>query len=245
MAAAVRAGQFVMLSIPHLRDPLLPRPFAVFDVQGKRIEVLYRTVGKGTGLLSQMREGDLLRILGPLGNGFTLPDPSVKALVLAGGIGIASVHLLLVRLLGRPSWPPTLLYGVRRHEDLIPLDRLDKERLRLRISTDDGSTGTKGTVSDLLSEVLPEKNASASGNTQAFVCGPTAMLKAVAVRMRVLGINGQFSMESRMACGYGVCQGCVLPFRDEHDPKTVRYRKVCTEGPVFSADDIGWEALPS
>jgi len=243
LAAEAHPGQFVMLSFPPANDPLLPRPFAVFNVEGKRVEILYRRVGKGTGLLSGMKTGDLLRVLGPLGNGFALPDPSVTSIVLAGGIGLASVHFLLVHLLKRQTAPTILLYGVRSHEELLPLESLDKEGLVIRIATEDGQQGVKGTVIDLLATTLDGTGNTPTGAIESFVCGPPAMLRAVAGKMRGRGIRAQFSMESRMACGYGVCQGCVIPFKGEEDPKQIRYRKVCTEGPVFAAEEICWEAM--
>jgi dihydroorotate dehydrogenase electron transfer subunit len=243
LAAEAQPGQFVMLSIPPTHDPLLPRPFAVFNVEGQSVEILYRTVGKGTGLLSGMRTGDILRVLGPLGNGFSLPGPSVTSIVVAGGIGIASVHFLLVALLKRQKVPTTLLYGARSHQEIVPLESLGKEGLLIRIATEDGRQGIKGTVIDLLSTALPRTENPATAAMESFVCGPMAMLKAVAGRMKDLGMRTQFSMESRMACGYGVCQGCVIPFKGADHPQQVKYRKVCTEGPVFAAEDVFWEAM--
>jgi dihydroorotate dehydrogenase electron transfer subunit len=243
LAAEARPGQFVMLSIPHTHDPLLPRPFAVFNVEGQRVEILFRRVGKGTGLLAGMRTGDLLRVLGPLGNGFTQPDPSVRSIVVAGGIGIASVHFLLVELVKRQTDRTTLLYGVRSREEIVPLESLEKKGLVARIATEDGQQGVKGTVMDLLPATLPQERDLSTAAFESFVCGPLAMLRAVAVRMKGLGMKAQFSMESRMACGYGVCQGCVLPFRGDEGPQQIKYRKVCTEGPVFWADEICWEAI--
>jgi dihydroorotate dehydrogenase electron transfer subunit len=243
LAAEAHPGQFVMLSIPPTHDPLLPRPFAVFNVEGQRVEILYRRVGKGTGRLSEMRTGDLLRVLGPLGNGFALPDPSVKSIVVAGGIGFASIHFLLMDLLKRQTAPTTLLYGARSKEEIVPIESLEKGGLLIRIATEDGKLGIKGTVIDLLSTALPRTEDLPTAAIESFVCGPVAMLRAVAGRMKGLGMRAQFSMESRMACGYGVCQGCVLPFKGDDDPQRVKYRKVCTEGPVFAAEEICWEAI--
>jgi dihydroorotate dehydrogenase electron transfer subunit len=240
LAAEALPGQFLMLSVPPTHDPLLPRPFAVFHVDGQRVEILYRRVGKGTGLLSGMRTGDLLRILGPLGNGFALPDPSVSSIVVAGGIGIASVHFLLVHLLIRQTAPTTLLYGARSHEEIVPLESLDKKGLVIRVATEDGQQGVKGTVIDLLSTTLPPIP---TATTESFVCGPPSMLRAVAGRMEALGMRAQFSMESRMACGYGVCQGCVVPCKGNDDPQQVKYRKVCTQGPVFPVEEIFWDGI--
>jgi dihydroorotate dehydrogenase electron transfer subunit len=224
-------------------DPLLPRPFAVFNAEGSRIEIVYKRVGKGTALLAKMRPGDVLRVLGPLGNGFTPPDGSVEALVLAGGIGIASVHFLLVQLMRGEGAPPTLLYGVGSQEELVPLEHLEKRGLVLHIATEDGKRGMKGMVSDLLPTALEQGKGLPRAGTEAFVCGPLPMLKALASRLTTLGIKSQFSLESRMACGYGVCQGCVIPFKDKEEPENVLYRKVCSDGPVFRAEDICWEAI--
>jgi len=243
LAAEAKPGQFVMLSIPPTHDPLLPRPLAVFNVDGQCVEVLYRRVGKGTGLLSGMRTGDLLRVLGPLGNGFDLPDPSVTCILLAGGIGFASLHFLLVNLLKRQTAPTTLLYGARSHRDLIPIESLDKRGLLIHVATEDGQKGVKGTAIDLLSTTLPGKGRLPATTIESFVCGPLAMLRAVALRLKGLGMRAQFSMESRMACGYGVCQGCVIPCKGEEDSKRVRYRKVCTEGPVFPGEEIFWDGI--
>ncbi len=242
LAKQALPGQFVMLSVPPLYDPLLPRPFAVFDVEGSVVKVLYRTVGKGTGQLSRTKKGDLLKVLGPLGNGFSLPDPGTTSIVVAGGIGIASVYFLLVHLLKRATAPTTLLYGVRFKQELIPLEPLEERGLLIRIATEDGRQGVQGTVAPLLQDTLDQ--GLPETDREYFVCGPLAMLRAVAGRMDGRGVRAQFSLESRMACGYGVCQGCVLPFKDDADPGQVRYRKVCTEGPVFSPDSISWEAIP-
>ena len=243
LAAESLPGQFVMLSIPPLYDPLLPRPFAVFNVEGQRVEILFRRVGKGTALLAEMKAGDMLRVLGPLGNGFTLPQPPVPSNVVAGGIGIASVHFLLVELLEGKAASTTLLYGVRSHEEIVPLDSLREKGLDVRIASEDGLEGIQGTVLDLMPASRAGKEAPPSAAGEFFVCGPPAMLRAVARRMRDLGVSAQFSMESRMACGYGVCQGCVIPFKVTENPEQIRYRKVCTEGPVFRSEDICWDAL--
>lgn len=244
LAARSRPGQFLMVSIARLDEPLLPRPFAVFNVEGPRFEILYRRVGKGTNLLSQMPAGEVLNVLGPLGNGFSLPDSSVAALVLAGGIGIASVHLLLLHLLRRGGIGRTaLLYGCRSSEEHIPLESLETKGLLIRRAAEDGKRGLKGKVTDLLPKFLDEGIVQPTADTEAFVCGPLPMLKAATGQLAEFRIRAHCSLEARMACGYGVCQGCVIPLRDEGDPKAIRYRKVCTDGPVFPGADVFWEAF--
>ncbi len=244
IAAQSRPGQFLMVSLAELDEPLLPRPFAVFNVEGPRLEILYRRVGRGTALLARMRAGEVLNVLGPLGNGFSLPEPSVAALVLAGGIGIASVHFLLLHLLRRGGTGHTiLLYGCRTREEHIPLGTLESRGLLIRRAAEDGKRGLKGKVTELLPKFRDEGIVPSTTETEAFVCGPLPMLKAAAGQLEQFRIPAQFSLEARMACGYGVCQGCVIPVGDGGDPAGLRYRKVCTEGPVFPAADVFWEAM--
>jgi dihydroorotate dehydrogenase electron transfer subunit len=172
-----------------------------------------------------------------------MPAGSVTALVVTGGIGIASVHFLLAHLLKKPSAPAILLYGVRSADEIIPLEGLERKGLLIRMATEDGKRGLKGTVVDLLSNTLGGAGAPEKKSTEAFVCGPPGMLRAAAGTLAAFGIKGHFSLESRMACGYGVCQGCVVPVRDEAAPDGIRYRKVCTDGPVFPAERICWEDI--
>ncbi len=244
LAASTRPGQFVMVSFPGLLDPLLPRPFAVFSAGGKRVEILYRRVGKGTGLLSRLRAGERIRIFGPLGNGFPLETRrGSRTLVIAGGMGIASLHLLLLRLLHARAEGPLLLYGERRTEHLIPLAELEERGLAIELALEDGKIGKQGTVVDLLKAVLEEGRAGTSST--AFVCGPPGMMREVAPRLKEAGIRGYFSLEAHMACGYGLCQGCAVPAGRGGPPgeEALGFKKVCTDGPVFAADEICWEAL--
>ncbi len=241
LSKMIKPGQFLMLGFPHLKDPLLPRPLAAFNVAGDLIEVLYQRVGKGTGLLSRMGEGELLRVFGPLGNGFSLPLDT-PSLIIVGGMGIASVHLLILELLQR-DLPPMLLYGSRTNKGLLPLEILEEKRLAIHLATEDGTRGLKGTTLDLLQHLSEQTEGFAKTYKEAFVCGPMAMLKALAGFLDDYGINSQVSLESRMACGYGVCQGCVIPTRDFKNPDNIRYQKVCVDGPVFNGEEICWEAL--
>lgn len=245
LAASAGPGQFLMVLLPGLRDPLLPRPFAVFDRVGDRVEILYRRVGKATGLLTTLRPGDGLQVLGPLGNGFSIPAGGGRFLVMAGGCGIASVHLLLRRLATEQA-PPTLLYGVRRQPELVPLRAWDEGTLRVELATEDGAEGFHGTVTDLLDHRIAGGKIDPDGVDQVFLCGPPPMLRATAGLLDRHGLRGQFSLETRMACGYGVCQGCVVPTRDRSgNAGDTRYRRVCTHGPVFNGEDLPWEVLGS
>ena len=242
LAERSRPGHFLMVTLPGLHDPLLPRPFAVYNVEGSRVEILYKKVGKGTGLLSSLRPGDPLQVLGPLGNGFRMPEPPVLCLLLAGGIGIASLHFLAKQGLRR-GLPTVLLYGARSGEEIVPLDGLESMGLDLRLATEDGARGFQGRVTDLFQRFLKDVQGLSPLHTAAFVCGPPAMLRQVAGILQANGMDGQFSLEARMACGYGVCQGCVARTLNPGEPHGWQYRKVCTEGPVFGLNEIDWQAI--
>ena len=242
LADAVQPGQFLMVSLPELTDPLLPRPFAVFNVKQGCVEVLYKRVGKGTHLLSLLRSGDFIHVLGPLGNGYTLSPSLAPCLVLAGGIGIASVHLLLRGLLDR-GLATTLLYGAASSKELIPLDTVKDRPLEIHLATEDGEQGFKGNVCELFRSLLDQDRNLADSLRCVYVCGSPAMLKAAAAMLKPQGLKGQFSLESRMACGYGVCQGCVIQTRNHKMDTGSHYGKVCTEGPVFDPQEVVWESV--
>lgn len=161
-------------------------------------------------------------------------------MALAGGIGLASLHLLLKRLLQRDR-AVHLLYGVRSRQDLVPLEALAARGLKLSVAAEDGSRGFRGTVCELFQSLWGEGPGSAAAPSFSYACGPPAMLQQAAVLLRGRGIPCQVSVEARMACGFGVCQGCVIKARGMGDPQEVVYRKVCVDGPVFDADSVMWE----
>ena len=242
LAELVRPGHFLMVTLPGLHDPLLPRPFAVYNVEGSRIEILCKKIGKGTALLSLLRTGDPLQILGPLGNGFRIPEPPAFCLLLAGGIGIASLHLLAKHSLRR-GLPTVLLYGAKSGREIVPMEELESMGLELRIAVEDGTRGFQGLVTDLFLRFVKDMRGLSPIHTTTFVCGPPAMLRQVAGILKAKGMDAQFSLEARMACGYGVCQGCVTRALDPAHPQGWQYRKVCTEGPVFGLNEIDWQAI--
>lgn len=244
----VEPGQFFMVGFPGVRDPLLPRPFAAFDLEAECLEVLYQRIGVGTGLLAQVQAGAVLQVFGPLGRGYRmLRSPGKRSLLVCGGIGFASVHLLLKRLLaaGRPV---TMLYGTRSQGGLYRLHPgLGAHRcLALHVATEDGGEGYMGNVHDLWRALQERDPAFASRHDAAALCGPLPMLRALAPDLRAHGLSVQVSLEANMACGYGVCQGCVVPAgaaRRGVGGGSKTYRKVCTDGPVFSIDEVDWDAM--
>ena len=202
-----------------------------------RIEVLYRAAGKGTKVISTLCEGDRIEILGPLGNRFELRPGMKTALLVAGGIGIAPLVFLAENLsVNAPQERlKVILYiGARDSANLLGIDRMKKFGAEVRVSTDDGSAGYRGPVTDLFRRDLASFDAS---ETEVFVCGPNPMLKRLSEMIADHPAPCQVLMEERMACGMGACLGCTI---EVLTPSGVEYRQVCVDGPVFDLRSIVW-----
>lgn len=248
IARQIVPGQFVMVRLAGCDDPLLGRPLALYDTvlddSGRPIglDIVYLVIGKMTRRLAQFRRGQPLEMWGPLGNGFAA-ERAEHLVMVAGGIG-QTPFLALAReyLAGRRYGDParavaganrvTLCYGVRSREYLAGLDDFAAAGVDVRISTDDGSAGHHGLVTDLLRAIVAETG----GQCSVVCCGPEPMMHAVANITSPRGIACRVSLESPMACGMGICFSCVARVRqpDGHWD----YRRTCIEGPVFSADAI-------
>ena len=242
-------GQFVMvgagaLALVPRRDPLLPRPMAVYREHpvgdgspSIEVELLYRVVGRGTTLLSEATPGDRVTLVGPLGRGFPVEPDRGAALLVGGGTGIASLYGL-ARALRAAGRPVTVLLGARGADDLIGVDDFaalaDETGLELVRVTEDGSLGERGLVTGPLGERL----ADAGDDPQVFAVGPTPMMRACAELASAQGVECLVSLENPMACGFGVCLGCAAP-RAEGG-----FSLVCRAGPVFASGEIEWEGLP-
>ncbi len=238
-------GQFVMVSVNSQLDPFFSRPFCIYKVlrDPEGIEVVYKVVGKGTAILQKKKEGDELEILGPLGNGYSLDDWEDDCVFVAGGIGIAAFYYLAERIReGRGDASGiTLFFGGRSKEDMICLDDFTDLKVEIITATEDGSLGTRGLVTDLFKKDIHEKKWS---KPRVFACGPEAMLREVALIAEKKGMSCQVSLEKEMACGFGICLGCVIKKcnnaeRDEE--LRWRYARVCKEGPVFNSKEILWK----
>jgi len=233
-------GHFVMLS-PGARgaaprfDPLLPRPMAVYRTHAgatPEVEVLYKVTGRGTQLLAETRVGDAVRMVGPLGTPFALPEPGHRALLVGGGTGIASLYELAAQ--ARARGPVVVLLGARSAGDLMGRDDFEALGVDLRIATEDGSEGHTGRVTELLEAALAEP----SDGDVVYACGPTPMMRRAAEIAAARGRSCRVSLENRMACGFGVCLGCAVPRADG----TIAL--VCRDGPVFEAGGVGWAGVP-
>jgi dihydroorotate dehydrogenase electron transfer subunit len=224
-----KPGQFLMVKPPS-PETLLRRPFSVFNQEGKKFEILFQICGKGTLSLSKVEEGDNLRVLGPLGNGFQF-EKSGSFLLVGGGRGIAPLFFLSKVFL-KEKIKFKVLYGGKTSSDLPALDYFKKEKIEPILTTEDGSAGIKGLVTDPLEELIFSENFS-----EIFACGPKGMMKKVFEIAKKFQIPTQFSLEERMACGFGACWGCVARIRKNNGEEWV---KVCKEGPVFKGEDIVW-----
>lgn len=247
MAGAARAGQFFMLQVREGMDPLLRRPFSFHRILPEEgiVEVLYRVVGKGTWWLSRCAPGTPLSLLGPLGNGFELPPIAAgPVVVVAGGIGIAPLQELIQQLLAKECGGMAphihLFYGARTGAEQLPESLLEDLGISVYRSTDDGSVGYGGFITDLLRRVAQEKELQPS---QLYACGPLAMQYHVARWALEHKVPSQLSLESLMACGIGACLGCALPAAQADASSRDYYLHVCKDGPIFGAESIQWHKI--
>jgi dihydroorotate dehydrogenase electron transfer subunit len=243
IADQIKPGQFVMLKVSDDRSPLLRRPFSVYKSypvthpeKRKRgyLFILYKKVGKGTQRMTTLKRGEKVDLIGPLGNGFTLPPlPSSKNIVLiGGGVGIVSLFPLAEALKGRKFF---VFIGGKTQHDILALEDFKTFNSNIFIATEDGSLGTQGTVVDLF--FSQRKKFKTDEEYYLYACGPVTMLKALAGIVKLKNFICQASLETRMGCGFGACWGCVV--KTNH-PKTP-YQRVCKEGPVFTLKDVLWE----
>ncbi len=244
IAAAVRPGQFVMLKTSRGMDPLLRRPFSIFQVlrddRGAHagITVLNKRIGKGTSLLYEVEPGAHLNCLGPLGRPFEPVPPPAEAWMVAGGVGLAPFVTLAEALLALGT-RTSLFYGARRGVDLHCIDVFERLGIRIVCSTEDGTRGSHGFVTVALEEELSRVDRSI--DVRLYACGPTSMMRAVAGVASSHGRRCDVSLEQVMGCGLGGCYSCVVLARDPSGAP--HHTRSCIEGPVFDASQVIWEAL--
>jgi len=235
LARESHPGQFLHVRVREAIDPLLRRPFSVHraSLEKNTVELLYRVVGHGTKLMSDLLPGDSLNLMGPLGQGFDLETPFDHALIVAGGMGSAPVFFLIDTLLDMGK-QVTLIWGVRDGKEIFGTRLFEERGVDVQIATEDGTVGIKGLVTDLLIPFLAkEKN---NSTLCGFVCGPECMLSPVQKLAIKTSFPWQASLEERMACGIGVCRGCGVHLRD------AGMKMVCNDGPVFNLKEIDFEA---
>lgn len=221
-------GQFA-----HVRcgNELLRRPFSIYRTRADEAAILYQVKGKGTRWLSQLQPGDTLDVLGPIGRPFSRPLPGERLLLVGGGVGIAPLALYAERY--APSLQGRLIAGFRSGRHVAGLEPFLATDLALTLMSEDGTSGQQGRVIQGLSEVLVTE-----GITRVLTCGPDAMMREVAAIAAAHGLPCEASVERPMACGVGVCLGCIVPVRGTDGE--VHYERACQEGPVFDAREVVW-----
>jgi len=244
VARAARPGQFVMVKPGDALDPLLRRPFSIFEILRSSgsvtgLTLLNKRIGVGTGRLYEARVGDRIGCLGPLGQPFEPPEPPGEAWMVAGGVGLAP-FVTLAESLAQREIPRSLFYGGRGAADLFREDLFERLGTRLVMTTEDGSRGERGRVTDPLQRALADLPADRS--VTLYACGPTPMMRAVAELGRRYERPTFVSLEPVMGCGMGGCYSCVVPVRQNGASHFVRS---CLEGPVFAAPAIDWDRLTS
>jgi dihydroorotate dehydrogenase electron transfer subunit len=260
IAPFVQPGQFAHVRVTPLKDALLRRPFSIFQVEGDTFSILYKTVGQGTGAMARLRAGEELSVIAPLGHGFTVPKAHGETpLLVAGGYGMAAMYLLAQR----SPQKGIVFVGGRKRVDILCENEFAALGWDVRVTTEDGSHGAKGLVTQPLIQELcssrgneaqiikPESGKRKAESSQSlltsaatqrklkiFGCGPTGMLKAVGKIAEDFNVPAELSMDEHMCCGVGVCLTCVIPVKSGDGWK---YQRTCTEGPVFDSREIDWE----
>jgi len=235
-------GQFVMARERGRIDPLLGRPFSVYHFErsedGATVAILYKVVGKGTLLLSKRREGDSLEVLGPYGRAFDVYPEVERVVFICGGIGVAPITYLASHYRGQSATRNVDLicyYGASKAENLVGIEKIKDIVSNVFVSTDDGSTGYKGLVTERFAEDVSSYE---PGTTKIYACGPRPMFKQLSELLAGTPLSCQILIEERMACGLGACLGCTVLLHD--DEGQVTHARACIDGPVFNIRDIHW-----
>ncbi len=240
LANGVRPGQYFMVIPPSMQAAATA--LAIYEAEGNRASILFFVMGKRTRELSGLQIGDTLSVTGPLGNGFDSSASIRDAAIVAGGVGIASVWLCAQTLVRR-GVRVRLFYGARTASMLVDAERFRRLGCDVIVSTDDGTAGAHGFITDALLRADPPE--------AIFACGPSPMLRAVDTIASRLGVRAQLSLEETFGCGVGGCWGCVVPLdaRSAQAPSfppaarggsDVVYARICKEGPVFWNDELRW-----
>ena len=253
IAALARPGQFVMVKPSRGTDPLLRRPFSIFEIlrdgSGRTtgLSILNKRIGVGTGRLYEIEPGARLPVLGPLGIPFEPVPPPAEAWMVAGGVGLGPFRTLAEAL--RDSGTSTaLFYGARRAGELYHVEAFERLGVRTVLATEDGSRGERGYISAPLASALELRARDdlaptdrTRGPIKIYACGPTPMMRAVARLAASHGRGCDVSLEQTMGCGLGGCYSCVVLAREEAGAP--RYVRSCVDGPVFDATRIVWEEM--
>lgn len=227
-------GQFCMLESSPSLQPFLRRPMSIERIEGDHFSVLYKIVGEGTRLLSKFRPGDHIHVQAPLGKGFPLRRDYERHILVGGGIGIAPLPGLAEALVREKISMPEVILAARTGDMLLCEEDFKALGCPVHCVTDDGSAGMKGFAVDALKALEPDEK------TLVYVCGPMVMMGSIHRLCEQRGSLCLASLEANMACGDGVCMGCVVETTFQEEFR--RMVRVCHEGPVFDSRDINWDA---
>lgn len=237
-------GQFIAIRAPNDRSLLLRRPFSIHRVDRRpgwagTVEIVFDVRGRGTDLLAKARQHAALDVLGPLGRPFRMPREPTNCLLIGGGVGAAPLMFLAEELRGHGHRVDFILGG-RSQEHLLRLIDAKRVALTVTVTTDDGSSGVRGVVTDVMGDAVR-----AASSRVVYACGPVPMLRAVAGVCSQLRLPCQVAWEEIMACGFGACLVCAVPVRvgNNGDEDDWAWARCCTEGPVFSASRVHWERV--
>lgn len=245
LAPSIRPGQFVNLHTSDSIVPLLRRPMSIHRVirhggTATGFCVLYDVIGPGTRNLSLLKPTQRLNVLGPLGNAIHVPPGTRRATLVAGGVGVGPIKIVAEALQEMGVRDITVCYGARDADHSVPVDEAAPHGCRVLVTTDDGSTGRKGRVTDSLRDLL--QTSRLTKGDYVFACGPVPMFRAVRDLLVPLGIEVEAATEEFMGCGFGVCNGC--PLRQRQPDGSVAYKLCCTDGCLFPLSTLVFEGDP-
>jgi len=256
IASKAIPGQFIMVRVSNQWDPFLRRPFSIHRIRRSgdkgrgtgrdaHIDILYKVAGKGTEIMSEMREGDEIDVLGPVGNGYIIDSNPGTVILVGGGIGVAPLLSLAEEIISQYGKLKSILLflGGKGRDDILCVEDFKGLGIDVRVATEDGSLGYRGVVTNILSDYIDSGDYTQGRSILCFACGPESMLREVAKITFEKKIQCQISLETRMACGLGACLGCVVKTGDKIRGResAIDYRRVCMEGPVFDSNDVIWE----
>lgn len=227
----VQPGQFLHLEVPQLGERILRRPFSIYQADASGVAVLYKAVGRGTEAMANIRAGDEVNIIGPLGNGYPPADASKTPVLVAGGYGNAALYILARRLQKKGI----AFFGGRSAIDILLVKKFEALGWDVRPTTDDGSLGIQGLVTDAFDPWAAEQDVQ---SLEVFCCGPNPMLKAIGDRAIEHDFTAWLSLDKNMACGVGACLTCVIKRKTEDGWEWAR---CCKDGPIFESREILWE----
>lgn len=234
IAAQCTAGQFCMLEVQEGFYPFLRRPMCFEQIIKDSVTILYKVEGEGTRLLSKLAPGQSISVQGPLGKPFPLDEGFKRHILVAGGIGIAPFPALAEALIQNLGVKPEVIIAARTESMLLCEEEFHQMGCKVHLATDDGSAGTKAFASEVLRTLAPD------AGSRVYCCGPMPMMRATHDVCQELGVSCLASLEAEMACGDGVCLGCVVEANVEIEAE--RMVRVCYDGPVFDSALINWNA---